>query len=757
MKIDRRSFLSLGIGGAVGTALSPLPWKMIDDSSIWTQMWPWTPVPSDGAASYAHSVCALCPGGCGISVRKIDNRAVKIEGRKGFPINDGGICVLGLSGLQLLYGPTRVKSPMKRVGKRGEGKWKKVSWDDAISEIVVKLSELRSQGQSHTVGCVMDTDKGTVPQLFGRLLTAYGSPNFVRTSSMQDSYELATYFMHGVQTSVGFDIENADFVLSFGSGMIEGWGSPVRMFRANSGLRSKKGTVVQVEPRLSNTAAKSDKWLPINPGTEAALAMGMAHVIISEALYHKDFVDNYSFGFDNWTDNKGIEHKGFKQLALDEYDPSSVSETTGIDESDIESLARNFAGASKPIAICGRGQGDMSGSVNEFMAVHALNALVGNINNKGGVCALPDTNYIKWSQIRMDSVAAKGMKQKRIDEAGTEKYPHTRYLPNKFVQNINSGKGSIQALFVAGSNPCYAMPDANAVNTAFKKVPFVVSFSSYMDETAANADLILPNHVFLERYEDIHSVGISKPFIGLSQPVIEPMYNTKHTGDAVILIAKALGGGIANAFAWDDYESCLKETLGDKWNTMVENGFWSANSDVPSWKQAFKTPSKKFEFFAMAAKNKTSKDTDSLPNFNSIEIEGDEGSYPFVLVSYDSMRLPNGSIGTPPFAMKTVEDTMLKGNDILVEVNPRTARIKGLSEGTYAALSTPKGKAKVKVHISNGIMPGVIALPKGLGHTAYDKYLAGKGVNFNQLIGPVEDPVSGLDVAWGIRAKLTRA
>ncbi len=134
MKIDRRSFLSLGIGVAAGTALSPLPWKLTDDLSIWTQNWPWTPVPETGENSYVNSVCTLCPGGCGISVRKVDERGVKNEGMKGHPVNQGGICALGLSGLQLLYGPTRIKTPLIRVGKRGEGQWEKISWEQAISE-----------------------------------------------------------------------------------------------------------------------------------------------------------------------------------------------------------------------------------------------------------------------------------------------------------------------------------------------------------------------------------------------------------------------------------------------------------------------------------------------------------------------------------------------------------------------------------------------------------------------------------------------
>jgi anaerobic selenocysteine-containing dehydrogenase len=119
--------------------------------------------------------------------------------------------------------------------------------------------------------------------------------------------------------------------------------------------------------------------------------------------------------------------------------------------------------------------------------------------------------------------------------------------------------------------------------------------------------------------------------------------------------------------------------------------------------------------------------------------------------------LANGVVGDPPFVMKTVDDTVLKGTDVFIELNPKTAGEHGLREGQLAMLNTPVGKARVRVHLFDGIMPGIVALPRGLGHTAFDDYLAGKGINFNELIGPVEDSVSGLDTAWGIRAKLAKA
>lgn len=736
MKIDRRSFLSFVIGGAAGTALSPLPWKLTDDSAIWTQAWPWTPVPTDGEVSYVNSICSLCTGGCGITARKIDNRVVKIEGMNGHPVNDGGLCVLGLSGTQLLYGPMRVKAPLKKVN----GRFREISWDAAIAEISNKLGELRSKGESHKFACISGTDRGTVSELLSRFLTVYGSANFTRTPSIQDSYELTLHLMHGVQGIPGFDVENADFVLSFGSGIIDGWGSPVRMFRANSSWKKSGGKVVQIEPRLSNTAAKSDKWIPINPGTEGALALGLANVIIKESIYNKSFVNNFSAGFDKW-----------KRRILDGYSPEIVTKVTGIDKAVIVSLARDFARSSKPLAICGRGQGRTPGSLKEFMAVHALNALVGNINKKGGVWTLPEPDYIDWPELKMDSVASTGMQKGRIDSAGSGKYLNARYLLNRLPEIINSADVSpVEVLFVSESNPGYTLPDTSSVKKAFEKIPFVVSFSSYMDETAQMADFILPNHIYLERYEDVPAAtGFQKPIIGLSKPVVDPQFNTKYTGDVIIHLAKSIGGFIADAFPWENYEACLKETLGDRWDNLVENGYWiDSEFTALGWEEGFETASTRFEF--------TSDDINALSRYTPVKPQGDEASFPLVLIPYDSMRLAGGFIGDPPFVIKTVEDTVLKGKDILVEINPATAGKLGLSEGQYAKLTTLKGSAKVKVHLFDGIMPGIVAMPSGLGHTAYDKFLAGKGININQLIGPVEDSSSGHDAAWGINAKLVK-
>lgn len=729
MKLSRRCFLSFVAGGAAGTALSPLPWKLLDDASIWSQNWPWTPVPPDGEGTYTRSTCTLCPGGCGIRVRKIDNRAVKIEGAEGHPLNDGGICILGLSGLQLLYGPTRIKTPLKRVGDRGQGRWQTISWKQAIAEVAAKLGEIRSQGAPQSVGCIAPKDAGTVPQLLRRFMSAYGSPNFFRMPTVEDAYEAAAYLTQGAIGSVGVDVENADFILSFGSSILDGYGSPVRMFRANSKMKELHGTVVQVESRLSNTAAKADKWLAVKPGGEADLALAMAHVIISRGAVNRDFIAGSTDGFDS-----------FARMVQEKYAPAAVGEKTGLHAATIEETALTFAAAKKPLALYGKGKGQVPGSLKEALAVHALNALVGNINRSGGVQALAAYDYINWPDMETDSVAAAGLQRPRLDGAGTDKFPHVRYLTHRLA---DAAEG-LQALLVAEANPCYSLPNTQAVKAAFDKIPFVVSFSSFMDETAMNADLILPNHIYLERYEDIPvTAGVTRPTVGLCRPVVDPLYDTQHIGDSILQIAKALKGTVAGAFPWKDYETCLKMTLKDKWNVLAEKGAWTVPDSI---QQGFETATGKFALM--------NDDLGAIYLADEVALEGEDDAYPLILVPFDSIRLASRYIGDTPFMMKTVSDTIIKGQDGYVEINPETAKKLGLANGRKAMLTTPVGRAQVGIQYEEGIMPGVIAMPRGLGHTAYDGFLAGKGVNVNQLIGPVEDPASGLDAAWGIGAKL---
>ncbi|MDL2269036.1 molybdopterin-dependent oxidoreductase [Desulfosarcina sp. OttesenSCG-928-A07] len=721
MKVDRRSFLAFVIGGAAGTALSPLPWKLTDDSSIWTQMWPWTPVPPDGGVSFADTTCTLCPGGCGITVRKVDSRAVKIEGTKGHPVNDGGICMLGLSGLQLLYGPTRIKSPMKRVGKRGEGKWQRISWSEALGILAGKLGEIRNRHEAHTVAALSGADQGTVPALFKRFMTVYGSPNFICMPAFQETEALAVKTLFGASGRTGFDIENADYILSFGSGLVDGWRSPVRMIRAAGKWHPNGITVVQVEPRFSNTAAKATRWVPVAPGTEADLALGIAAILLSQGKASGSVAD--------MLDQRHIMKK---------YAPEAVARTTGISVETLMDIADGFSRAQRPLALCGRGKAQNPESLRDTAAVYLLNLLVNNINQDGGMWLFREADDISWGLPQTDAMAVAGLRQPRFDGAGSQPYADAQYLAHHLADAITTTNSPypLQVLLVAGANPCHTLHNAEAVKSAFSQVPFIVSFSSFWDETAQMADLLLPDHMYLERYADVPvTAGLTGQIIGLCKPVVSPQFNTRHLGQTLISLSRRMGKEISEAFPWDSYETCLRKTLSTQWETLMETGVW-------------KSPKVK-----RIKGNLKSGNVD----FPAALAEGDASAFPLMLIPYDSLSVAAGPVGSPPFMIKAVADTVIKGKDGFVEIHPRTAGELDLKEGSVATLTTPRGEARVRVHLSHGIQPGVIAMVSGLGHMAYDEFLAGKGVNVNALIGPVADPSSGHDVAWGIRARLSNA
>lgn len=790
MAISRRDFIKFAVGGAGGILLSPLPWKLMDDIAIWTQNWPWVPVPDRGKFSFTNTVCTLCPGACGIQVRKAGSRAVKIEGRSDYPVNQGSICPLGMAGLQILYNEgIRWKAPMKRVGPRGSQKWKEISWDEAIDELATRIKGLRDKGSPEKLAAIDgNRSRSTMALLIKRLLSSTGSPNYMVMPREEDTYDMTNFLMQGSNNPMAFDLENADFILSFGCGLFDGWGAPGRMLNAWSEWTKNKTYLVQVDPRVSNTASKANLWLASFPGTEAALALGMAHVIIKEKLYSKEFIEDYAFGFTDWLEENGVKHKGFSTIVLEKYSPRAVEGITGIDSQVIIEVARKFALAHAPIALAGRGKGTLPGGLYEFMAVHALNALTGRVNRRGGPVIADDIPLAPWSDLEYDPVAMGGLKKTRVDLAGTPRYPFTRSLINKFTESINNIQGyPVDTLLLCSANPAHTTPDSQSFIKAMAKIPFIASFSPFMDETSLMADLILPDHTHLEKMADIvWPTGIQYPLYALSQPVVKPIYMTRHSGDVIISLAKKIGGPVAGSFKWANFEEALKERVaglyssGKKkvsWEDIRENGYWySPAKSFKGWSDIFKTPSKKFEFFSTEielalkayAKEKSfdaalfdlgigSKgDEVYMPHYEEIKSGADKKKYPLLLFPMELINLASGWIGNLPYLNKTLFDHQLKGDDLFVEVNPKTASQYRLKEGSKAIIRSPKGELRVRIHLFDGAMPGVIFIPFGLGHTGYDKYLKGKGVNPNKIIDQVEDPLSGQPVWWDTRVKLIR-
>jgi anaerobic selenocysteine-containing dehydrogenase len=811
--MNRRNFIKFVVGGAVGTALSPLPWKLTDDIAIWTQNLPWVPVPPVGEFSYAKSVCLLCPGGCGIKVRKVDDRAVKIEGRTDYPVNPGGICPLGMGGLQLLYNEkARFTGPMKRIGARGTDTFQAISWDEAFDILAERLSGLRDKGKIEALAAIDGNLRGsTISVMIERFLKALGSPNYMRMPSSEDTYEAAASILMGRQGPVTYDLENADYILSFSSGLLEGWGAPGRVINAwglwRSGDLKDRVQVVQVESRSSNTASKADKWVPAKPGTETALAMGISHVIIQEGLYDAGFVEKYSFGFYDFRSSDGVDHKGFKTLVLENYSPEKVAQITGVDAHEIRLIARDFANAAAPIAICGRGKGALYGSLYESMSVLSLNALVGGINRSGGLFIHDPLPLAALPELRQDTTKKDTLTKGRIDKAGSGIYPFSQSLLNNLADSIlKETESPIDTIFIFSSNPAFTIPDGGDFRKALEKIPFIASFSPYRDETALLADLILPDHTYLEKIDDIAwPAGLQYPLYGLSTPVVKPLYNTKNSGDAVLGLAKKIGSYTGEAFPWSDYEEVLKtrvkgifdaqagmiaydgseqpwerlqkgdiaspdyQGFDEMWEKIKENGLWYRPVYPPNDPEnLFKTASGKFEFHSSLIDSslkgidlktlgiKASGDEICMPHFENISLEEDK-SFPLRMYPYELINLSSGWVPNPPYLNKTLFDDQLKKDQSFVDINPDTAEGYNLKQGDSVFIESPKGRIQALVNIFEGAMPGIVFMPLGLGHSAYDDFLRGKGANPNEIIYGGRDPLSGQTVWWNTPVRLVKA
>jgi anaerobic selenocysteine-containing dehydrogenase len=588
---------------------------------------------------------------------------------------------------------------MARTGERGAGAWKSISWDEALEQIAAKVVKLEGAGYPEALAAISGRSTGATAALLKRFVNAFGSNEYFTEPTAFDSYALVVTTMDGPTGTVGFDVKNADFLLSFGSGFLDGWGSPVQMFQANSQWQDNGGKTVQVESRLSNTAAKADEWIAINPGTEATLALGIAHILMSENM-----VSDASFnGFGTW-----------KAMVMADYAPDKVATETGVTVETIKEIANAFVHAQKPLAICGRGQGQTPVSTFEAMAVHALNHLAGNVNKVGGVMLLPEMAY-PWPAV-----------------AAT---PQTAPVP---LNKRWNGDKPLEVLLLSGGNPLFTQRDSERVKEALTKAGLIVSFSSYMDETTQFADLILPNHTYLEGYDDVVAgAGVVQAVVGLSRPVVKPLHDTKSTGDVIIALAQKIGGTMADAFQWNDYKDCLKQTYGFRWNKLLVDGYMATGRGASASGPASVLSN---------SDDAVAKPVPSPP--------ADAADFPLMLIPYDTLRMANGAIGNPPFLTKIAAPSFLDGETQLVEVNPETAKSLGLREGQRVNLSTSVGEAMVKVKLYDGLKPGLVAMPTGLGHWAFDSFLSNKGVNINRLIATVEDPVSGMDVAWGVPAKL---
>jgi len=750
---------------------------------------------------WSTGICLQCPSGCGLRIRTVNGWPVKLEGIRDYPINKGHLCPKGQSGLQVLYDPDRIRHPLKRKGKRGEGNWEEVSWEEGIGLVTEKLKMLRQKGRPQSLVVMGGRYRGHMAELMGRFMESYGSPNhFGNPARGSEGILKGHFFTMGVRDFLPIHWEEVNYVLSFGASLLEAsrpslrnlWGYGY-LRRGRPGIRGK---LVQIEPRFSVTASKSDQWVPIHPGTDGALALGIAHWMIKEKRYDQHFVNQYTFGFEDWKDPEGKTRMGFKTLVLKEYSPKQVSSLTGISEETIVQIAEEFSSHRPSIAISGRGVGMQTNGTYSQMAIDCLNALVGSIDAPGGLLLQKQPSFQKWPPVQRDAVAEKGLLQPRIDGAGSMPFPFADEVPYLLPEQIQKGKPyPVDILMVYYTNPLFSLPEPERFREALGKVPFIVSFSPFMDETTTYADLILPDGTYLERWQDDYvEPGLGFPMFGLRSPALEkPLHDFRNTGDVLIEIGKGLGGAVARSFPWKDFQAALKDAIKgihvakrgsirandfeEFWKTLIDRGgWWDSFYPFGEWRKRFKTPSGKFEFYSLAMEQglrdpskKSSKGLDQilkelkieargdkvfLPHFEKPRSVGEEKEYPFHLIHYKLMTTAEGRGANEPFLQEIFGPHLKERWDSWVEINPEIAVSMGIKDGDPIWVESKTGKLKGKARLFAGVDSKCIHIPYGQGHKAYGRWAKGRGINPNDLLVREYDYLGGFASHYSTRVKV---
>ncbi len=694
-KLTRRDFLKIAGAGAAFTAIltgcGPASRYMVREP--YTQMPEYT---YNGQSTFYATTCRECPAGCGIVVRTHQGRAIKIEGNKSHPVNLGKTCARGQVALQGLYNPDRVQESIRQNG-RGSGNYTPLTWEDAVTVVKDALTDNRPGEIAFLLGIAPDH----LADLVNDITTAFGAPAPLRYGAF-GMFEARSTLAEAAGCAFGrralpvFDLSNADVAFSLGANYLETWLSPVAYSRGYARLRrgngKGRGHLVQFEPRLSQTASKADEWITVAPGTEGLVALALGR-LVAEA------------------------RGGALPQAFLDVDMAAVSAASGVDEETLRRLASTLAGAEHPLIIPGGAALGGSNALETAEAVLALNALLGNLGQPGGVFLTPELPI----------------------HAGNPRLPNTLVEVADLIEKMKAGK--VKVLFVHGVNPLFEFPAALDFAGALANVPLVISFASFPDETAAQADFIFPDHTPLESWGyQFAAPAANRPVLSGSQPVVVPFYNTRATADVLLAAVQAIGGDLAAAVPYKDEVEFLQQSV---LGLVTENGFFNAPEINTFWAQWQQFGGWWTAESALTTPTAASALTRSL----RIPEAQFEGQGEFLLQVYPSALMGDGSGANKPWLQETPDPMTTVMWNSWVEINPKTAEELGLKDDEVVRIVSPLGVIEASVYQYPAIRPEVIAMPFGQGHSAYGRYAAGRGSNPARLL-PVKNNGAG-DLAFG--------
>ena len=490
--------------------------------------------------------CEMCFWRCGVLAEVEDGKVVKLSGNPAHPLTAGRLCAKGCAGTALLYDPDRLKYPMLRTGARGEGKFKRITWEEALDFFAARLNELKAKYGPESVAFF---PHGVASSWFVTLMKAFGTPNAAEPAFAQcrgpREVGYALTFGQGLGSPEPVDLAESKLIVLIGTHIGENvFTSQVTAFAEGLDRGAK---LIVVDPRFSTSASKADWWLPIRPGTDIALLLAWMNVLISEGLYDKDYIGRYAEGFAEL-----VSH-------VKEFTPEWAEPITEIPTERIRATARAMGQAKPAVALHpGRHATWYGDDTQRSRAMAILTALLGSWGRKGGIFLPTPLKTGKFSLPPFPE-----SKRGRVDGAGT-RYPlasEEQGVTNGLVDATVSGNPyPIKAWVVYGQNVLESIPRRENTLAAINQLEFLAVVDILPMEQVNYADLVLPEATYLERYDVPHvAESAKKPFIALRQPVVDPLYETKPGWWIAREMARRLG--LEAYFPWASPEEHLNKLL----------------------------------------------------------------------------------------------------------------------------------------------------------------------------------------------------
>ena len=641
-------------------------------------------------------------GGCALLVGVRDNMIVKVKGdRNGF-LNKGYICPKALASPDRLTHPDRLKHPLKRIGKRGEGKWKRISWDEAIQIISENINRIKEEYGARGVAFCQGMPKGLEHFILIRLANIFGSPNVVAVQDVCHApREITGIHTCGFYPVVDLHNQSDLFIL---------WGSNITSTNEEGEICSlflkqiKNGAkLIVVDPRKTALAERANLWLQVRPGTDHALALSFLNVIIEEKLYNKEFVKKWTYGFDELAGH------------IKDYRPEKMADVTWVPSHRIREAARLYARSNPAAIMWGNPLEQYNHSFDAARALVCLMAICGNLDVPGGNIQAEEPDILGLGKfVRADLIPSK---RKEMIHAYHHTIPRLMTVPSAHFKRAVLGgfPYPVRGAYMQCCNPLLSYADSRMTYEALMKLEFFAVSDIFMTPTASMSDIVLPAATHFE-FNDIGHYGVGHGHILALPKVVEPPVEC--WPDMKIL--NELGKALTSGDLWpEDYEEFIEGILkpaGLDYSQFVEKGYLKGPDHYGKYvSSGFRTPSNKVELSLSQAEKFN---LPPLPKFTGPP-EEDDPDYPLILISSKSRYYLHSSY-------RWLEKLRKHNPHPMAEVHPETAAKYGIREGGEVIIETRAGKITQIAHLTDTIHPRVINaaygwwFPEGKAESQYE-------------------------------------